>query len=119
MAATVTMPAPAIPPTNIVAAAIMVAAFIAVGPRSIAAARLLEAEQYEVERYEVEELVLLTMVADAAVADIRCLGRCAPSLCLQSSALHCGGHARRPQPVAPPFATDQIPCKLSEGCGLA
>lgn len=117
MGATVTMPAPAIPPTNIVAAAIMVAAFIAVGPRSIAAVRLLAAEQYEA-----EELVLLTMAAhaaDAAVADIRCLGRCAPSLCLQSSALHCGGHARRPQPVAIPFATDQIPCKLSEGCGVA
>jgi hypothetical protein len=86
MAAAVTTPAPAIPPTNIVeAAAIMVAAFIAAGPPSIAAARLPEAEQYEE-----EALVLLTTAADAAAdadADARILGRCAfPCVCRQRAA---------------------------------
>lgn len=118
MAAAVTMPAPAIPPTNIVeAAAIMVAAFIAAGPPSIAAARLREAEQYEE-----AALVLLTTVADAAadaVADARTLGRCAPFLCLQVACCLQGNPRGGRGELRSLPRRIKIPCKLSEHHGLA
>jgi hypothetical protein len=106
------MPAPAIPLTNIVeAAAIMAAAFIAAGPPSIAAARLPEAAQYEA-----AELAWLTMVADAAdaaVADIRFLGRRAPSQRLQSSVLHSGDPRGGPNPLRALSPRIKIPHKSS------